>query len=149
MNIKDFWECIYHSSGIEFHFHCKNCQSVPHWEGWAGRGEGKFLRTAGPGIISGASQAGGTWSVKDKILWKWRILPGCFLSLPCVISSWSLLMCCTFTFQFSPSHLRTSQSAQRHRETSCWPGKQAMEAKGWGMHWTMKSLTSGSGSPGR
>lgn len=81
MNTKDFWECICRSAGSELHFHCENYQRVPHWESWAGRGEGKFLGAAGPGIISGASQAGGTWCVRDEILWKWESLSRCFLPL--------------------------------------------------------------------
>lgn len=81
MNTKDFWECICHSAGSELHFHCENYQRVPHWEGWAGRGECKFLGAAGPGINSGASQAGGTWCVRDEILWKWGSLSRCFLPL--------------------------------------------------------------------
>ena len=133
-------------SGSELHFHCENCQRVPRWEDGAERGEGKFLGAAGPGR---ETQAGATWCGRDKILWKWGSLPRCFLPLFMSLSSLSPLMGCTFTFQFRPSHLKTSQSAWWDQETSYWPGKQLMEAKGWATCWSMKSLTSGSGSPGR
>lgn len=62
-------------------WNCENCLRAPHCKDWVGREGSKFLRAAGCGIILGASKAGGTWSVRDKILWKWGSLPRYFLPL--------------------------------------------------------------------